>query len=175
MRIAVVPCVGDFVAHGMPLATVWGDGEVDDDAIRAAFSLAKERDLAEDPSFGFRQLVDIAERALSPGVNDPTTATQCLDHLHDLLRHLAHRPLPDQLSESAEGTVRVVMPQPTGDHHVALAIDEILHWGGDSIQIRQRLGALLDDLRTEVAPERAAAVVERRRRLDARCDDLARS
>lgn len=175
VRFAVVPCVGDFVAHGMPLVTVWGDGDLDVDAITAAFSLAKERDLDEDPAFGFRQLVDIAERALSPGVNDPTTATQCLDHLHDLLRQLAHRPLPDQLSESADGTVRVVMPQPTWDHYVALAIDEILHWGGDSIQIRHGVGALLDDLKAEVALERVAPVVERQRRLDALCADRAAS
>lgn len=171
VRLDVVPCVGDFVAQGMPLVTVWGHGDVDDDAVRSAFSFAKEREMSEDPSFGFRQLVDIAERALSPGINDPTTATQCLDHLHDLLRHLAHRPLPDQVSESAEGTVRVVMPQPTWDHYVALAIDEILHWGGDSIQIRQRLGTLLDDLRAEVTPERAAVLVERQRRLAACGDD----
>lgn len=175
VRISVVPCVGDFIAHGMALVIVRGDGDVDEDAIRGAFSLAKERDLAEDPSFGFRQLVDIAERALSPGVNDPTTATQCLDHLHDLLRLLAHRPLPHQVCEAAEDTVRVVMPQPTWDHYVSLAVDEILHWGGDSIQIRQRVGALLDDLIAEVVPERAAALNERQHSLEAGGDDPARS
>ncbi|MBW3575875.1 MAG: DUF2254 domain-containing protein [Actinobacteria bacterium] len=114
--LAVVPGVGDFVATGMPLVDVHGDGDgegVDDDAVRRAISLAKERQLDEDPAFGFRQLVDIAERTLSPGVNDPTTAVQCLDHLHDLLRRLAHRPLPPRVTRTSERGVRVVLPRPT--------------------------------------------------------------
>ena len=171
--LVVVPGVGDFVATGMPLVQVHGDSDgVDDDAVRRAISLAKERQLDEDPAFGFRQLVDIAERTLSPGVNDPTTAVQCLDHLHDLLRRLAHRALPSRVTRTAQGRVRVVVSQPTWDDYVALAVDEIRHWGAGSLQVHRRIGALLDDLAAEVAPERAAVVIDRRRMLEARRDDL---
>ncbi len=175
--LAVVPRVGDFVATGMPLVDVHGDGDgegegVDDDAVRGAISLAKERQLDEDPAFGFRQLVDIAERTLSPGVNDPTTAVQCLDHLHDLLRRLAHRPLPPRVTRTSEQRVRVVLPRPTWEDYVALAVDEIRHWGAGSLQVHRRIGALLDDLAAAVAPERAAVVAGRRRLLEERRDDL---
>lgn len=172
--LVVVPGVGDFVATGMPLVEVHGDGDgVDDDAVRRAISLAKERQLDEDPAFGFRQLVDIAERTLSPGVNDPTTAVQCLDHLHDLLRRLAHRPLPSRVTRTGQGGgVGVVVSGPTWDDYVALAVDEIRHWGAGSLQVHRRIGALLDDLAAEVAPERAAVVIGRRRLLEARRDDL---
>ncbi|HEV2068401.1 MAG TPA: DUF2254 domain-containing protein [Acidimicrobiales bacterium] len=171
--LALVPRVGDFVATGMPLVEVHGDGDgVDDDAVRRAISLTKERQLDEDPAFGFRQLVDIAERTLSPGVNDPTTAVQCLDHLHDLLRRLAHRPLPPWVTRTSEQRLRVVLPRPTWDDYVALAVDEVRHWGAGSLQVHRRIAALLDDLAAEVAPERAAVVAGRRRLLEARRDDL---
>ena len=171
--LVVVPRVGDFLATGMPLVEIHGDGDgVDDHAVRRAISLAKERQLDEDPAFGFRQLVDIAERSLSPGVNDPTTAVQCLDHLHDLLRRLATRTLPSRIMRTAQGGVRVVLPRPTWEDYVALAVDEIRHWGAGSLQVHRRIGDLLDDLAAEVSPERAAVVIGRRRLLEARRDDL---
>ena len=166
--LVVVPRPGEFVATGMPLVAVHGEvAEVDSDAardIRAAIRLARERDLSDDPAFGFRQLVDIAERALSPGVNDPTTAAQCLDHLHDLLRRLVDRPLPAERVEALDGIVRVVAPQPTWDDYVALALDEISHWGADSIQVERRVAAMLDDLTGVVSVDRLPAIEERRHR-----------
>ncbi len=112
VTITVLPRPGDFVACGMPLVAVCGTGHTDDRHVRAAIALDKERDPAEDPAFGFRQLIDIAERALSPGVNDPTTAVQCLDHLHDLLRRMTTRPLVARTARDAAGTIRAVAPQP---------------------------------------------------------------
>ena len=163
--LAVVPRPGEFVATGMPLVTVHGDASgVDADAardIRAAIRLEKERDLNDDPAFGFRQLVDIAERALSPGVNDPTTASQCLDHLHDLLRHLADRPLPAQRVHARGDAIWVIAPRPTWDDYVALAFDEIRHWGADSIQVDQRVATILDDLAGVVADDRRLAIEAR--------------
>lgn len=176
VTVAVVPRPGEFVATGMPLVTVHGDtSKLDDEderEIRKSVRLMKERDPAEDPAFGFRQLVDIAERALSQGVNDPTTASQCLDHLHDLLRRLAERPLPPERVETAEGDIRVVVTQPTWDDYVALALDEIRHWGAGSIQIHQRIGSLLDDLLSSAPVDRLAVLKDRRRMLDARLADL---
>lgn len=163
--VAVVPRVGDFVAQGMPLVVVHGNGEVKAGAVRSAFSFGKEREIEEDPAFGFRQLVDIAERALSPGVNDPTTATQCLDHIHDLLRRLADRPLAARMAHDDGGRLRVVVGQPSWEDYVCLGLEEIRCWGSDSLQIHQRIGALLDDLETVVSPERATILRDQRRQL----------
>ena len=161
-RLVAVPRVGDFVATGTALVRVVGGAQkVDDEEIRRAFPLAKERDLVEDPAFGFRQLVDIAERALSPGINDPTTACQCLDHLHDLLRRLLHRPLPAAVTH---GEGRVVVPQYGWDDYLSLALDEIRHWGRDSIQVPRRIDTLLADLAEAAPPDRLASIEEQRRR-----------
>ena len=149
--VALVPTLGDFVATGMPLLAVAGVEGRDDD-LRAAIDLADERDARQDVSFGLRQLVDVAERALSPGINDPSTAVQCVDRLHDLLRRLVTRPYPSQAHRDDAGVVRIVVALPGWDDHVALALDEIRHWGSNSIQIRRRLDALVTDL-LQVADE----------------------
>jgi uncharacterized membrane protein len=163
--LVVVPRTGDFVAVGMPLVAVHGNGSIDDAQLRNGVTLAKERDIAEDPAFGFRQLVDIAERALSPGINDPTTAAQCLDHLHDLLRRLVDRPLPGLVTCTGEDRGLVVAPRFTWDDYVALAVDEIAHWGAESIQVRQRTVAMLEDLAANVPPDRVPVLHERLRLL----------
>ncbi|MBN2624813.1 MAG: DUF2254 domain-containing protein [Acidimicrobiales bacterium] len=172
VTVAALVRPGEFVARGMPLVAVHGEGEIDGRAVRAAVALDRERDLAEDPAYGFRQLVDIAERALSPGTNDPTTAVQCLDHLHDLLRTLATRPLLPRVATSDDGTVRAVAPERSWDDYVSLAFDEIRHWGAGSLQVHRRIGAALDDLATVVPPDRVPALDRQRRLLTARTDDL---
>ena len=81
----------DFLAEGQDILRVWGVSELDEaarDTLYSHVGLASERQMRQDVAFGIRQLVDIAERALSPGINDPTTATQCLDELHRILRRL---------------------------------------------------------------------------------------
>ena len=136
----------------------------------------RERSMRQDPAFGFRQLVDIAERALSPGVNDPTTAVQCIDQLHELLR-LAHgSSYPSGGYPDAQGTLRLVVPPWRWPDLLDLALDEIRHWGAGSIQIHARLAALLDDLadltRRCEDHEGLIAVQRHRRLLAARLDDL---
>ncbi len=172
VTIVVVPGPGDFVAGGMPLAEVYGSAEVDESRVRSALTLSRERDLAQDPAFGFRQLVDIAERSLSPGVNDPTTATQCLDHIHALLRHLATRQLTARTCLSEDGFLLAMSPQPTWEHYVRLGLDEIRHWGAGSLQIHGRIEALLTDLATVTPPERRGVLTEQRRLLHLRREDL---
>lgn len=172
-RLTVVPRIGDFVATDSPLVLVHHDGrrvdvDLDDERMRRAFSFGKERELDDDPAFGFRQLVDIAERALSPGVNDPTTATQVLDHLHDLLRRLLPRSLP---AWRHDDTRRVVLSQYTWDDYVHLALDEIRHWGADSLQVHRRIATLLDDLLADANPDRAQVLIEQRQFLDVRRPD----
>lgn len=158
--VTVLPRVGDFVPEGTPLLRVSG-GSPDEDDLRAAIGLARERNGHRDVGFGLRQLVDIAERALSPGMNDPSTAVQCLDQLHDLLRRLVNRPYPSGVHRDESGAVRVVAAVPQWEDHVGLALDEIRLWGRQSLQIRRRMQALVDDLLAVAEGERRQPLLKR--------------
>ena len=154
---------GAFVPEGAPLLEVHrGDAaRLDAKAAVHAFRLGQERTMQRDVAFGFRQLADIAAKALSPGVNDPTSAVQALDGMHDLLRRLATRTLPTGAHADAEGQIRLYLPQPHFADYLSLALDESDQYGADSIQVQQRITALLEDVR-------AAALPEHRAPLDAR-------
>ncbi len=165
------PRVGDYVPVGAPLLSGSSD-QLDEDDLHEAIDLADERDTDHDIAFGLRLLVDIAERALSPGINDPSTAVQCLDQLHTLLRLLGTRPLPSGAYADADGIVRLVVPVTSWDDYVALACDEIRHWGASSLQIHRRLRALLQDLLEVVAVERRPPLRRQLALLDARAADL---
>jgi uncharacterized membrane protein len=156
---------GQFVPEGAPLLHVAGDAaRLDGQGVAAAVRLAKDRSLEHDVAFGLRQLVDIAARALSPGVNDPTTAVQSLDALHDLLRRLAGRPLGTGVHTDDRGAVRLVLPAERLADFLSLALDEIAQYGRESGQVRQRIGGLLTDLDAAALPEHRAAVRDWRRR-----------
>ena len=144
----LVPCVGDFVATGMPLFRLEGAGarQAEEADLRATVVLARERDARQDVAFGFRQLVDIAERAVSPAVNDPSTACLCIDQMHDLLRRLAARPDAATVHRDDRGVVRAIVELVTWEGYVAQAFDELRHWGATSHQVRTRLQGMLDDL-----------------------------
>jgi uncharacterized membrane protein len=122
--------VGDYLPQGAPLLRIHpGDGAGDVPGVDEARLLAEvaqdtERTMEQDLAFGFRQLVDIAERALSPAVNDPTTACQALDVLHDLLRRLAVRH-PRSGRHGADGSLRLIVPQYGFADFVDLAVQEI--------------------------------------------------
>lgn len=173
--------IGDYLRDGAPLFHVWGrPGEELTAGLQGCVTFAAERTMWQDPAFGFRQLVDIADRALSPGVNDPTTAVQALDRLHGLLGRLATRTIPSP-RRSLDGGLVVILPRPDWDDYVALACDEIRRWGRDSLQVQRRLRAMLDDLLTIVPDERRPALEEQRAMLDAQAEaafdgvDLARA
>ena len=155
--LEVLPAIGDFVASGMPLVAVHGDqgngDELDDAAVRDAVRLEPERSMQEDIGFGFRQLVDIAERALSPGINDPTTAIQVIDQLHDLLRSLAVQPDPGHVHTDGDGQPRLVVRRVPFAGVLRLAVEEITHYGRDAVRIRARLSDMLDDLASVASPE----------------------
>jgi uncharacterized membrane protein len=163
--IAVVPRVGGFVAAGQPVlrvvtATAIENGVRDED-LRVAVRLEPERSAEQDVGFGLRQLVDIAERALSPGTNDPSTAVQCLDQLHDLLRHLGTSAYPSAVRCDDDGEVRVIVHFGTWEEHVALALDELRLWGRSSLQVRRRMEALVVDLLGVVEGARRQPLIER--------------
>ena len=151
---------GGFVPEGAPLLEVHrGDpSQLDAAAAVKAFRLGQERTMQRDVAFGFRQLADIAAKALSPGVNDPTSAVQALDGLHDLLRRMATRTLPTGAYADGEGQIRLYLPQPRFEDYLALALDEPEQYGAESAQVQQRITALLDDVRAAALPEHRAAL-----------------
>ena len=157
--------LGDYLPEGAPLLQVLGDAQrLDVPKVAAAVHQGRNRSFSQDVAFGFRQLVDIAERALSPGINDPTTAVQALDELHDLLRRLATRPLRSGVHVDDRGAVRLVQPAERLADFLALALDEVEHYGSDSLQVQHRVDRLLADVAAAALPEHRAAVEERQQR-----------
>ena len=116
--------------------------------------------MGQDAAFGFRQLVDIAEKALSPAMNDPTTAVQAIDQIHDLLRRLATADYPTGYYVDEPGALRAMRPLHRWDDYLDLALTEIRQYGATSVQVQRRLRALLADLTeaTRDAPERARPI-----------------
>lgn len=165
--VEVIPAMGDFVPEGSPLIRVHGEPSTDVDHLYDAVSLGRERTMRQDPAFGFRQLADIAEKGLSPAVNDPTTAVQCLDEMHDLLRRLATRPFPSGQRMDSDDDLRLVYPVTSWDGYIHLAFDEIRSYGKDSLQIHRRLRSILDDLLGVAPPERHGPMQSQLRLLDA--------
>ena len=165
----VVPAVGGFVPAGATLIRVEGDPRhLDREGALAALHSGLERTLDEDVAYGFRMLVDMGERSLSESAFlDPTTAVQCIDGLHDGLRQLANRRLPDGSLHDDEGHVRVTIPAMSWAAYVHLAFDELRLAGASSPQVSRRLVAALCDL-PEVAPvERRAVLADQLRLLTA--------
>ncbi|WP_202920262.1 DUF2254 domain-containing protein [Urbifossiella limnaea] len=158
--VELVPQVGDFVAPGDPLVRVVGGKPADEAAVRGCVAVGPERTLEQDPRFAFRILVDVAARALSPAVNDPTTAVMALDQIASLLLLVGRRRLDEGLVRDAAGAVRVVYGTPDWPDFVTLAVSEVRHYGGGSIQVDRRLRALLDHLIGELPAARHAPLRE---------------
>jgi uncharacterized membrane protein len=158
VRVLVRP--GDFIPRGAPLLGVEGV-DVEGVAWWKCVRQVGRRDEHSDVTLCLRQLVDIAERALSPGINDPSTAAQCLDHIHDLMRPLATARYPREVHVDARGQPRVVTPQVQWADHVALVLDELRLWGAGSLQVRERLQQMVDDLLTVVPAGRCQPLLER--------------
>jgi uncharacterized membrane protein len=151
--------VGAFVDDGASLFHVRGaTGELPLRDLQRAAIVAEERTLTQDPAFAIRAIVDIAIRALSPAVNDPTTAVQGLDVLEPILHRLAERDLGRGAIRDAGGSVRVVYPAPDWPDLVALALTEIRSYGAPSHQVTRRMRALLEELRAELPPARRPAI-----------------
>lgn len=165
--IALVPYPGDFVVRRGPLLRVWSGCPIDEGALRRTIAFAEERTPQEDLAFALRQLVDIAERALSPAVNDPTTAVQALDRIADLMTALATRRFPSPNRLDAGGRLRLILPRPSWDDLVHLAFDEIRHCGRGSIQVLRRMRAALEGIAPLCSESRRAVVL-------AELDDLNR-
>jgi uncharacterized membrane protein len=153
--VEVVTPVGDTVVEGTPLMRVYGAKQpIEERALRDTLVLGLERTFEQDPKYAIRLLVDIAIKALSPAVNDPTTAVQALDQIEDLLLQLGRRRLEIGVLRDHQAVVRVVIPYPAWDDFVILAFDEIRFYGATSVQVMRRMRALTSDLIAALPPER---------------------
>ncbi|MFO1316754.1 MAG: DUF2254 domain-containing protein [Burkholderiales bacterium] len=159
--IEFLPQVGDFVAADEPLFALYGGAAaVDDAALRAAVAFGPERTLEQDPIFAFRILVDIALKALSAAINDPTTAVLAMDQVHRLLRFVGRRHLRGELVADASGEPRVILRTPNWEDFVHVACTEIRACGASSIQVVRRQRAMLANL-LHVLPEYRHAALRR--------------
>ena len=155
--IELVPQIGDFLAVDEPLFRLHGGASnLDDDALRAAVALGAERTMEQDPTFAFRILVDVAIKALSAAINDPTTAVVAIDQLHRLLRLVGMRELRDDTIRDAAGKARLVNRTPNWEDFVHLACTEIRHCGASSVQIMRRMRSMLENLLLTLPPHRHA-------------------
>jgi len=145
--VELVPRVGDFVAEGEPLFRLYGGAaRLDDRRLRAALAFGEERTLEQDPMFAFRILVDIAAKALSPAINDPTTAVLAIDQIHPLLRAIGKRYLDTEAILDETAAFGVVFRTPNWEDYVTVAASEIRQYGASSLQVVRRLRAMLEDL-----------------------------
>jgi uncharacterized membrane protein len=114
--------------------------------LMGAIDLARERTFEQDPKYPIRLLVDIAIKALSPAINDPTTAVQAMVQIEDLLRRLGRRDLDAGHARDSDGVFRLIFPMPTWEDYLALAFDEIRQFGATSVQVMRRLRSALAGL-----------------------------
>jgi uncharacterized membrane protein len=172
VRLTVRP--GDPVIAGTPVAWAWRDGptgEPDVEVVEAALAehltLDYERAALGDPSYGLRKLVDIAARALSPGINDPTTAVHVLSHVSDLLGLAARRTRWDRVVRDDHGRPRLQLPSWDLSALLDLSLTQIRHHGREDPTVVGRLFALLAELGWRVRAE------EQRRAVRHECERLA--
>jgi uncharacterized membrane protein len=160
--IALECAVGDTLVANMTLLRVHGGAKpIPDRMLMRAVHLARARTFAQDPKYAVRLLVDIAIRALSPAVNDPTTAVQALDQIEDLLQRLGRAELDAGRAYDASGKLRLVFPMPTWQDYLELAFDEIRQFGKTSIQTVRRLRSALAGLAETVHTDARRNLVRR--------------
>ncbi len=161
--VIVMTCaVGDTLVEGTPVLQVHGAaGKLSENELMRAIRLERERTFEQDPKYPIRLLADVAIKALSPAINDPTTAVQTIDQIEDLLRRLGRLALDAGHAEDANGVLRLVFPMPTWEDYLSLAFDEIRQFGATSVQVMRRLRAVLVGL-IDTLPDAARADAVRR-------------
>lgn len=155
--------IGEFVVEKTALASLALEEAPDKEtvaAINAAYSVSIHRTVDQDPAFGVRQIEDIALKALSPGVNDTSTAVMCIDHLTAILAHLAGRQLPPSRI-SQDGELRVIRIVPTFESLLADSFDQIRRSAAGNVAIMARIISALDKIASLTdSPRRRQALGE---------------
>jgi uncharacterized membrane protein len=159
--IEFVPGVGDFVAVDEPLFRIYrAMPTVSEDELRSCVAVGPERTMEQDPTFGFRILVDVALKGLSKAINDPTTAVLAIDQIHRVLRIAGIRRLQDDAVTDSTGQVLVIIRTPKWDDYVHLACREIRLHAAENIQVARRLRAMIENLIATLPPVRHEALRE---------------
>jgi uncharacterized membrane protein len=166
--IEVAPRMGDFVARDDPLFLLHGSGatKVDERKLCAQVAFGPERTIEQDSTFALRVIVDIAIKALSPAINDPTTAVLAIDQLQRLLRTAGDRNLHDERLFDSDGRLRVIFQTPNWEDFVHLTFNEIRQYGGRSTQVVRRLRAMIENLSRSLPEARVPALRQQQDLLD---------
>jgi uncharacterized membrane protein len=163
--VEVVPMVGQYIAPGSLTLRLHGAEHAPDGGLaRAVLVLARQRTIDQDPAFGLRMLVDIAVRALSASINDPTTAVQALDRIETILIELHGRRPGPRIVADPEGEPRGLLHAPTWEQYLDLGLMEIRQYGASTIQVARRLRVVYEHL-LEIVDESQRARVELEQRL----------
>jgi uncharacterized membrane protein len=169
--LVLIHGVGDFLPDDAAVIEVFGASPPQERLLRGLVATGTERTIEQDPAFAMRILVDIAIRALSPAVNDPTTAVQVIDYIEDFLHSLAALPLrPHYALTDSRGRTRLILPGRGWAEFLSLAVTEIRLYGETSPQVCRRLRAALDGLRDGAPEEHRAAISSELATLDASLD-----
>jgi uncharacterized membrane protein len=165
--IEFVPLIGDFVGPGEPLFRLYGNaGSIDERSLKGAVAFGSERTIEQDTTFAFRIIVDIAIRALSKAINDPTTAVLAIDQLNHLLRVAGNQHLHHDEILDGSGQLRVMLRTPNWEDFVHLAFSEIRLYGAENFQIARRLRAMIEDLLATLPTVRHPALQDQLALLD---------
>jgi uncharacterized membrane protein len=157
--VELVPVVGDFVGKDEPLFALYGNASgIDENILVSSVNFGIERTLEQDPTFAFRIILDIALKALSPAINDPTTAVLAIDQIQRLLRSVGGRNLRTDSIIDESGKLRVIFRTPNWEDFVILACTELRRYGADSIQVVRRLRAMIENLIRALPEDRHAAL-----------------
>jgi uncharacterized membrane protein len=151
--------VGSFVESGEPLFRLYGDAsQIDEKRLLQNVAIGPERTIEQDSAFAFRIIVDIAIKALSKAINDPTTAVIAIDQLHHLLRQVGERRLHGDEVLDRSGQLRLIVQTPDWEDFVELSVREIRYYGAENFQVARRLRAMLENLMQTLPKERHAAL-----------------
>jgi uncharacterized membrane protein len=156
--IELAPMVGDFVGVDEALFRIYGDSAIDERRLRGTVAFGPERTIDQDSTFAFRIVVDIAIKALSAAINDPTTAVLAIDQLQRLLRAVGLRQLHNDEIRDRAGKLRVISRTPNWEDFVHLTFDEIRLYGAGNFQISRRMRAMIETLVETLPAARHAAL-----------------
>ncbi len=155
---------GDFVVHDGIIAQLWKEGDIEPgvlDAVRDTFVLGQSRSLQQDAEFGILQLVEVAVRALSTGMNDPFTAMTCVDRISSLLCRLAGRAFPGAHRFDDEGKLRVVADTSSFGGFVDSGFNQIRQNAGDSVAVLVRMLEALESIGAQIRTHEQRQVLEK--------------
>ncbi len=167
---------GDHVIAGTEIARVWPGTKCTDDLgqrVRGAMELGRVRTPVQDVLFPVNQLVEIAQRALSPGINDPITAEACIDYLGSALGKLAQRGTPSGFRVDQEGKLRLVARRDTFESILGAAFDPIRNDARTSFRVSLRMGDVIVELaQLTRTPEQRQALVDQAQMIQRGAQDL---